>query len=67
MSGLPLKFKFCKNETPEINEVILSGGDPLSLADAQLERLLNEIEKSWRGKAVITPEEYLAVIQFAIF
>ena len=28
----------------EITEVILSGGDPLSLADAQLQRLLTEIE-----------------------
>lgn len=34
---------YIKSE-PEINEVILSGGDPLSLADAQLQRLLDEIE-----------------------
>jgi len=29
---------------PEINEVILSGGDPLSLPDAYLEKLLKQIE-----------------------
>lgn len=32
------------NRQPEINEVILSGGDPLSLNDEKLGNLINEIE-----------------------
>jgi lysine 2,3-aminomutase len=30
---------------PSITEIILSGGDPLSLSDAQLQHLFNELEK----------------------
>ena len=42
-SGFTKELDYIKNN-PSLHEVILSGGDPLSLSDVQLERLLLELE-----------------------